>query len=113
MESKVAKLSRLNTKIREGLRSGIDLLVHIFALHLVGRHDVPPKKLVNPVGSRLQQELGHVDVAAVFNDFAVNQLGNLGRGVILRAIELEGLAGSGVVVKHALKTGADIDSLYN
>ena len=89
------------------------MLVDVFALHLVGRHGVPPEKLVSPVGGRLQQGLGDVHVTTVFDDFTVNQLGNLGHGVVLRAVQFEGLTSGGVVVEHALETGADVNGLYN
>lgn len=111
MESEVGQLRRLNSKILERLRRRVDLLVDKLALDLVGRHGVPPDQLVEVVGSGLQQELGHIEVAAILDDLAVNQLGDFRHRVVLRAVQLESLASGSVIMQHALKSGTDIEGL--
>lgn len=112
MESQVLQLGRLNTQVLEGLGRGIDLLVDELALNLVRRPDVPPQQLVHVVRERLQQGLGHVDVAAALDDLAVHQLGDLGHRVVLGAVQLEGLTRGRVVVQHVLQSGSDINGLH-
>lgn len=111
VESEVAQLRRLNSKVLERLRSRVNLLVDKLALHLVGRHGVPPEKLVEVVGSRLHQDLGNIEMAAVLDDLAVNQLGNLRHGVVLRAVQLKSLTSRGVIMQHALESSSDIERL--
>lgn len=109
----VGQLIRLNAQVLEGLGSRVDLLVHELPLHLVGGHGGPPDELVQVVGQGLQGALGDVDVAAVLDDFAVDQLGNLGGRVVLGAVKLIGLTGGRVVVEHELEGSTDVDGLYS
>jgi hypothetical protein len=98
MERQVANFSRLNAKVLEGLRRRVDLLVDEFPFNLVRRESRPPDELVQVVSSRLEKYFGNVDVAALLNDFTVDKLSNLGRRILLRTIQLEGLRSSVVVV---------------
>ena len=50
-------------------------------------------------------------MAPLLDDLAVNELGDLGGGVILRSVKLIGLGGSAVVLKHDFQSRADVDSL--
>lgn len=112
VEGEVAELGGLHTKVFECLSSLVNLLVNELPLHLIGGDGVPPEELVQVVCHRLQDSLGDVDVAAVLDDFTVNQLSKFRSRVVLRPIELESLAGSGVVVEHQLERGANINDLY-
>lgn len=111
MEGQVAQLRRLYPKILERLRVWVDLLVNELPLHLVGRHGVPPEQFVEVVCSRLQEDLGDIEVTATLDDLAINQLGNLRHGIVLRAVQLESLTSCSIVVQHLLKRGADVDDL--
>ena len=112
MEGQVGQIgSLLHTQVFEGLGFWVDHLVDELALDLVGRQGVPPQVLVDVVGEGLEEGLGDVDVAALLDDFAVDQLGNLGGGVVLGAVKLVGLTGGAVVVQHALERATDINGL--
>lgn len=111
MEGQGAELDRLNVEVLERLGVGVDHLVDELTLHLVGGDGGPPEELVQVVRQRLEDGLGHVDVTAVLDDFAVDQLGNLGGGVVLGAVQLEGLTDGAVVVQHALQSSTDINGL--
>lgn len=113
VEGEVAELCGLNAEIFECLGGLVNLLVNELPLHLIGGDGMPPEELVQIVSHRLQDSLGNVDVAAVLDNFTVNQFGNFRSRVVLRAIELESLAGSGVVVEHCLEGRTNIDGLYN
>ena len=101
----------LHAEVLEGLSLRVDDLVNELALDLVGGQSVPPKVLVDVVGEGLEKGLGDVDVAALLDDFAVDELGNLGCGVVLGSVKLECLTGSAVIVQHALEGGTDINGL--
>lgn len=111
MEGQSAEVDRLNVEILERLGVGVDHLVDELTLHLVGGDGGPPEVLVQVVSQRLEDGLGHVDVTAVLDNFAVDQLGNLGGGVVLGTVQLEGLTDGAVVVQHALQSSTDINSL--
>lgn len=113
VEGEVAELGGFNTEVFECLGSLVNLLVNELPLHLIGGDGVPPEELVQVVSHRLQDSLGDVDVAAVLDDFTVNQFSNFRSRVVLRPIKLESLAGSGVVVEHQLEGGANINDLHN
>lgn len=101
----------LHAEVLEGLGCRVDDLVDELALHLVGGQSVPPQGLIDVVGEGLEKSLGDVDVTALLDDFTVDQLGDLGGGVVLGTVQLEGLAGSAVIVQHALQSGTDINGL--
>lgn len=101
----------LHAEVLEGLGCRVDDLVDELALHLVGGQSVPPQGLVDVVGEGLEKSLGDVDVTALLDDFTVDQLGDLGGGVVLGTVQLEGLAGGAVIVQHALQSGTDINGL--
>lgn len=108
----VGQVGRLaHAQVLEGLGLRVDHLVVVLALHLVGGHGVPPEELVEVVGGGLEDGLGHVDAAAVLDDFPIDELGNLGRGVVLGTVEFEGLADGGVVVQHLLHRTGDVNRL--
>lgn len=101
----------LHAQVLEGLGIRVDDLVEELALHLIGGQGVPPQELVDVVGEGLEEGLGDVNVTALLDDFTVDQLGDLGGGVVLGAVQLEGLTGGAVVVQHALQSGTDINGL--
>lgn len=101
----------LHAQVLEGLGCRVNHLVHELALHLIGGQGVPPQELVHVVGEGLEDGLGDVDVTALLDDFTVDQLGDLGGGVVLGTVQLEGLAGGAVIVQHTLQSGTDIDGL--
>lgn len=111
MEGEVGDLGWLDTKVLEGLSGRVDLLINEFPLDLVGMQRRPPQKLVDIVRHRLQQELRHVDVAAMLDNFTVHELSNFGSRVFLRAIQLEGLRRRVVVIQHTLESGSHINHL--
>ena len=113
MEGQVGQVgSLLHAQVLEGLGCGVDLLVEELAFHLVSGHGVPPEILVEVVGEGLEDGFGEVDVTALLDDFAVDQLGDLGGRVVLGSVQLECLTGGSVVVQHALQSGSDVDGLY-
>jgi hypothetical protein len=65
------------------------------------------------VSSRLEQDLGNVDVATVLDNFLVDDLGDFGSGVLRWAVELESLRSGVVIVQHALQSSSDINGLLN
>ena len=111
MESKLAQLSRLNAKVLERLGRRVNVLVHELPLNLVGGHDRPPEVLVQVVSHGLEHGLGQVDVTSVLDDFAVHQLRNLSRRVVLGSVELVSLSHGAVVVQHMLKSSANVGGL--
>jgi len=111
MISPLADVAGLDAQVLERLGRLVNDLVVELALDLVGRHDVPPKQAVDQTSSRLQDALGHVNVAAPLEDFAVDQLGDLGRRVVLGAVQLKGLGRRLVVVQDLLERLTDIDDL--
>jgi hypothetical protein len=113
VKGEVAELCGLNAEIFECLGRLVNLLVNELPLHLIGGDGMPPEELVQVVSHRLQDSLGNVDVAAALDNFTVNQFRNLRSRVVLRSIELESLAGSGVVVEHCLEGGTNVNGLYN
>lgn len=111
VEGEVGQVCRLDAEILERLCVGVDHLVDELALYLVGRHGRPPEELVQVKGKRLKHCLGQVDVAAVLDNFPVDNLGDLGSRVMLGSVKLEGLASSKVIVEHTLESTSDINSL--
>jgi hypothetical protein len=111
VEGKVGQIRRLNAEILERLCAGIDHLVDELALHLVGRHGRPPEVLVQVKGKRLKHGLGEVDVAAVLDDFPVDNLGDFDSRVLLGSVKLVCLASSKVIVEHTLERTSDINGL--
>lgn len=112
VEGQVRQVGNLvHAEILEGLRRGVNLLVDELALDLIGRHGVPPEVLVEVVGEGFEDGLGDVYVGALLDDFTVHQLGDLRGGVVLRTVELEGLANGAVVVQHLLKGSTDVNGL--
>lgn len=111
MESQARDVSRLDVEILERLRRGINLLIDELSLNLLLRHDVPPDQLVQPVRDGLEDGARHVDVAAVLDDFLVDELGNLLGGVELRSVEFEGLGRGAIVVEHLLERMTDVGSV--
>ncbi len=109
--SPLADVGGLDAQVLERLGGLVDDLVVELALDLVGRHDVPPEEAVEQAGGGLQDALGDVDVAAALEDFAVDQLGDLGCRVVLGAVQFEGLRGRLVVVEHLLERLTDVDGL--
>lgn len=107
----LADVARLHAQVLERLGGLVNDLVVELALDLVGGHDVPPDEAVEQPGGRLQERLGHVDVPAPLVDFAVDQLGDLGRRVVLGAEQLIGLGRRVVVVQHLLERLTDVDDL--
>jgi hypothetical protein len=111
VEGEVGQLIRLDSEILERLGCLVDFLVDKFALDLIGAQSVPPEVLVEKVSGGLQDALGNIDMAAALDDFPVNEFSNLSGRVVLGAVKLEGLAGSGVIVQHALEGRTDVDDL--
>ena len=111
VESQVSKVSWLNAEVLEGLCVWIDDLVQELTLNLVTRKNWPPKSLVEEGGSWLKNSLWHVDVSAVLVDFLVNQLSNLGCGVVLWAVKLVCLGSSAVILNHLLQSSSDINGV--
>ena len=112
MEGQVGQIGGLvHTQVLEGLGCRVNHLVNELALHLVGGQGVPPQELVDVVGVGLEEGLRDVDVTALLDDFTVDQLGDFGGGVVLGAVQLEGLSGSAVIVQHSLQSGTDINGL--
>lgn len=104
---------RLNIQVLERLGGGVNVLINELALNLVSGHGRPPKVFVEVVSSGLENDLGKVDVAAVLDDFLVDNLGKLGSRVLLGTVQLKRLRSSVVIVQHALKSSSDINSLRN
>lgn len=111
MKRQTAQLGRLDAQILERLCLGINHLVEKLLLHLVRRHGRPPEEPVQRASNGLEDAFGEVDVAAAFVDFAVDELGDFGHGVIFGAVEFKGLRGGGVVLKHTFKGVADVNGL--
>lgn len=112
MESQVSKVSWLDAEVLEGLRIWIDDLIQELTLNLVTGKDRPPKSLVKESGSWLEDSLWHVDVSAVLVDFLVDQLSDLGCGIVLWSVELVCLRGSVVVLEHFLQSVSDINGMH-
>lgn len=108
---KIGQIRRLDAEILECLCAGVDHLVDEFALHLVGRHGRPPEELVQVKGKRLKHCLGQVEVAAVLDNFPVDNLGDLGSRILLGSVKLECLTSSKVIVEHTLERTSDINNL--
>ena len=111
MKRQTAQLRRLNAQILERLRLRIDRLIQKLLLHLIRRHGRPPGELIQHSRNGFEDAFRHIDVAAALDDFAVDELGDFGHGVVFRAVELEGLGGGGVVLEHVFEGLADVDSL--
>jgi hypothetical protein len=113
MECETCELGWFNSKILEGLGSWIDFLVNELALNLVGGENGPPESLVQEAGCRLENTLGEVDVAAVLDDFLINQLGDLCCRVVGWAVQLVGLGCGAVILEHDLQRLTHINSLVS
>lgn len=111
MVCQITQLGRLDAQILERLGSLLNRLVERFLFELVGRHDGPPDDFVEVVEDRFEEGFGQVDVSSFFEDFPVDELGDLGHGVIRWTVEFEGLADRGVVVADFLESFTDIDGL--
>lgn len=111
MVGEVGDICRLEAEVLEGLGLRIDDLVVELTLNLIGRHDGPPKGLVQDTGDRLEDLLGHIHVAPPLVDFAVNHLGDLSGSVGLGTVELKSLRSSVVVPEHLFKSLANINHL--
>jgi hypothetical protein len=108
----LADVAGLDAQVLERLGRLVDDLVVELTLDLVGRHDVPPEQAIEQAGDGLQDPLGHVDVPAPLEDFPVDQLGDLGRRVVLGAVQLKGLGRRLVVVQDLLERLTDVDDLF-
>lgn len=111
MEGVVCNVNGLDAQVLEGLGGGVDVLVEELADNLVLAGNWPPEELVEEVGKRLHELSGDVDVASRLEDFTVNHFLELGQLVLLGAVKLVGLAGSGVVVQHLLEGLANVDDV--
>ena len=111
MVGEVSNVCWLDAEVLEGLGRRIDDLVVELALNLIGRHDGPPKSLVQDTGNGLEKHLGHIDVAPPLVDFAVNHLRDFSGSVGLGTVKLKSLGSSVVVEEHLLKSLANIDHL--
>ena len=111
MESQVAKLSRLDSKVLECLCLFVNDLVNEFSFNLISGHSVPPEELVEVVGHWFQQALGNIDMTAMFDDFLVYEFGDLGSGVVLWTVQFIGLRSGIVVLEHDLQGPTDINGL--
>ena len=100
MKGQTAQLRRLDAQVLERLGAGINDLVDELALNLVRGERVPPEDPVEDIGHGLNQHLGHVQVPPFLDDLAVDELGDLGGGVVCRAVQLIGLLRRGVVFDH-------------
>lgn len=109
---KTGDLSRLNVQVLESFGSRINVLINELAFNLVSGHGRPPQVFVKVVSSGLKNNLREIDVAAMLDNFLVDNLGKLSSRVLLGAIELKGLRSGVVIVQHALKSGSDINCLY-
>lgn len=109
--SQISQVGLLDAEIRKGLSCGINLLVKELALHFISGHGVPPDVLVKVVGQGLEHSLGKVHMAALLDNFTVDQLGNLRSRVVLRTVQLESLAGGVVIMQHGFKALTDINGL--
>lgn len=106
-----AELSRLNVQILERLGGRVNVLINELTLNLISRKSRPPQVFVEVVSSGLKNGLRNVDVAAMLDDFLVDNLGDLSSRVLLGTVKLECLRRGIVIVQHALKSSSDIDGL--
>lgn len=97
---KVGNVTRLNAEVLEGLCLRVNDLVNKFALNFVSRHAVPPERLVENPGNRLQHSLGDVDVSPLLKNLLVHHGRNLCHAVLLGAVQFKRLTCGGVVVEH-------------
>lgn len=104
-----ADLAGLDTEVLERLSLLIDYLINVLHLDLLCRQHWPPEKLVENPGSRLEDLPRNVDVSPLGENLLVDHLGDLGSGVLLGSVQLIDLRGSGVVVKHQLKSVTNVD----
>lgn len=112
MEGQVSQICQIgHAQVLESLGLGVNDLVKVLTLNLIGGHGVPPKILVEVEGQGLEELLGNVDAGTLLDDLGVDKLGDLGTRVLLGAVELVGLANGAVVVQHALQSASDIGSL--
>lgn len=111
MVCEVCNVRRLNIEVFEGLRRWVDDLVVEFALNLISRHGVPPQETVQQASQRLENSLGHIDVATLLVDFPVNHDSNFCQAILFGSVKLKGLTRGRVIVKHLLESRANIDGL--
>lgn len=107
----VGDIDGLHAEILERLGLRVNDLVHELTLNLIGGQGVPPEGLVQDTSDGLENGLGNVDVSTLLEDFLVHKLSDLGHAVLLRSVQLVGLASSGVVVKQLLESGTNINGL--
>jgi hypothetical protein len=111
VECQAADISWFDAKVLECLRREVNFLINKFPFDLIGRQDWPPQSSVQDCRSRLENGLRDIDMSAMLDNLLIDQFSNLCRGVILGAVELEGLRGSIVILEHFLKGLANVDSL--
>ena len=100
MKRKTAQLRRLDAQIPKRLGARVNDLIDELALNLIWGESVPPENLVQHVRHGLEHDLWYVEMASLLDDFAVDELGDFGGGVVYGAVELVGLLGGGVVFDH-------------
>ena len=105
------EVNGLDVQVLESLGVGVDGLVDEFALDLGFGRRWPPDVFVEVPGDGFQESGGDVHVAALLEDFLVDERGYLFHSVFARAVELEGFGGGGVVVEHLLQGYADVDGV--
>jgi hypothetical protein len=112
VEGQIRQISRLHAQVFECFGRFVNLLIDEFPFNLIGRvEDLPPQKLVQVISNRFEQAFWDVDVSSLFDDFFVDELGNLSHGVIGRSIKLESLTRRGVVECNLLESLTNVNSL--
>jgi hypothetical protein len=78
MKRQVRQFCRFHSKILERLRFLVYLLIHELPVDLVGRvKHLPPQKLIQIMGNRLEEWFWNVDVPSLLDNFFIDKLGNL------------------------------------
>lgn len=111
LECQAAELDGLDVEVLECLGLGVNVLVDELALDLVLGVDGPPEELVGVLCDGLQEGLGDVDVAALLHGFPLDEVVELGHGVLCGAVQLVRLGGCCVVVQHRLERHGDVDGV--
>lgn len=111
MVCEVSEISRLDAQVLEGLCCGIDGLVEELAGDRVLAHGSVPQELVHQGCNRGHDLRRDVDVTSALQDFTLNELLDLCHLVLLGAVKLVCLTGSGVIVAHLLKSLADVNGV--
>jgi hypothetical protein len=99
MISQILQVRALDPQIGQRLGVPINDLVQHLLLNLIRTDagNMPPKELVEVVGQGLEEAFGHVDVAALVDDFLVDEGGDFFHTVGYGTVEFEGLGGGGIV----------------